>query len=161
MNSLANALGKSFAQNKDQIRTRTFELGGHIFKVRVPLTVELEAMQERLKAPDAETIEKHYKELSGQFLDNKEESEAIGVVFKDNDVIVSDRSLREAANNKAMAEKRITEMFKLLVPEEKDFDMGSITYPMIEELFPFSVQLEVMEAIGKTISPEYKNQRGK
>lgn len=161
MSNFADALGKSFTQNKDQIRIRTFELGGHIFKVKVPLTVELEAMQERLKEPDEAIIDGYYKDLAGQFLDNKEESEKVGVVFKENDVIVSDRSLREAAVNKAMAQMRITEMFKLLVPEDKDFDMANITYPMIEELFPFSVQLEVMEAIGKAISPEYKAQRGK
>jgi len=52
-------------------------------------------------------------------------------------------------------------MIKLLVPEEKDFDMTTITYEMVDELFPFSVQLELLERIGDVISPSYSTTKGK
>ena len=52
-------------------------------------------------------------------------------------------------------------MFKLLVPEIEDFDMSTITYDMVEELFPFALQIQVMEYIAETISPEYSATRGK
>ena len=69
--------------------------------------------------------------------------------------------MRETAINKVITEKRITEMFKLIVPEQADFDMNTITYSMIEELFPFSIQLEIIEGITNTISPGYKATKGK
>ena len=47
MNQFANALGKSF--NKDSLRIRSFELGNHTFKVKVPLTSEYESMLEAIK----------------------------------------------------------------------------------------------------------------
>jgi len=56
---------------------------------------------------------------------------------------------------------RILEMMKLLVPEEKDFDMATITYDMVDELFPFPVQIQMLEMIGETISPSYDKNKGK
>jgi len=47
------------------------------------------------------------------------------------------------------------------VPEDKTFDMNTITYSMVEELFPFSIQLEVVDSITKTISPSYESAKGK
>lgn len=159
---LADAFGASFAEKKDAIRIRTFVLGGHTFKVKVPLTVELEAMYEIIKTPDADKVEKYYAELSAPFIKDHETYEGnTEIEYTDDDVIVQGRSMREAAKNKATSEKRITEMFKLLVPEQESFDMNTITYDMIEELFPFSIQLEVMDNISKVTSPDYKEQRGK
>ena len=56
MNQLANAFGKDFVKNKEAVRTRTFTLGGHTFKVKVPLTSEFEAMQERIKVIDCRNV---------------------------------------------------------------------------------------------------------
>ena len=159
---LAEAFGSSFLEKKDSIRIRTFVLGGHTFKVKVPLTVELEAMYQTIKTPDDEAVEKYYAQLSKPFVEDRETyKDNDEVQYTDDDVIVQGRSMREAAKNKATSEKRITEMFKLLVPEQSDFDMSAITYDMIEELFPFSIQLEVMDNISKVVSPDYKEARGK
>jgi hypothetical protein len=49
----------------------------------------------------------------------------------------------------------------LLVPEEEGFDMDTITYSMIEELFPFTIQMQLVELISDTISPSYKETKGK
>lgn len=153
--SLTTAFGKSFDANK--LRTRSFELNGHTFKVRVPLAVELEDMFQRINEPNAEEVERVYKDLSKPFKD----AEASIIERTDNDTLVSGRSLREAARAKVITESRILEMFKLLVPEEQGFDMSTITYDMVQEAFPFAIQLEMMEVITKTISPDYKEQRGK
>jgi hypothetical protein len=39
--------------------------------------------------------------------------------------------------------------------------MSTVTYAMVEELFPFSVQLELIDLISNTIAPNYKDQKGK
>lgn len=156
MNSFANALGKKFIENKEEIRTRQFELGGHIFKVRVPLTVEVEATQNKIKDLDEELVEKYYQELTKDLQANKENMpEELNVVYKDDDVVVDGRSMREASKNKVLMESRIVEMFKLLVPEDKSFDMKNITYADIDELFPLSIQMQVVEAISEVISFNY------
>lgn len=162
MNSFAHALGKDFLKNKDTVRVRQFTLGGHTFKVRVPLTVEFEAMQVRMKQVDEEKVEKYYAELTAEMPTiQKDLPKGANVEITDNDVVIDGRSMREAARNKFIIENRITEMFKLLVPEEKGFDMQTITYPMIEELFPFPIQMQVMEEIANVVSPNYQESRGK
>ena len=160
MANLAQAFGGKF--DKTIIRTRSFELGGHTFKVKVPLTSEVELMNERLKVKDEESIEKYYKKLTSELIANKDKAVGtIKVEFLENDVILDGRSMREAATNKSNTDRQITEMFKYLVPEEDGFDMNTITYEMIDELFPFSIQVQVMEQIAETISPDYSSTRGK
>ena len=162
MNQLANAFGKNFLKHKDTVRTRTFELGGHTFKVKVPLTAEFEAMQQRLKQVDDERVNKYYEELTTNLKPLKDvKDSSIKCEWLENDVLLDGRSMRETAKNKALLENRITEMFKMLVPEEQGFDMGTITYSMIEELFPFPIQMQVVDEISKTISPSYEAQKGK
>lgn len=162
MNQLAQALGSKFAEHKDNIRIRTFELGGHTFKVKVPLTAEYEVMQQKLAVVDESLIDKYYDELSRELLANKDKAENSGLIeYTETDIKIDGKSLRDAAKNKAMTESRITALFKLLIPEEKDFDMETITYDMIEELFPFAIQVQVIEEIAKAISPDYVATRGK
>jgi hypothetical protein len=158
MNSLANALGKDFVKKKEAVRIRTFELGGHTFKVKVPLTVEFEIMQERMKSVDEEKIERYYQDITKEI---QKDNNAKGIEFTENDILVDKRSMRETAKNKAIAEQRITEFFKLLVPEEDKFDMNTITYAMIEELFPFPIQMQIMEEISRVVSIQYEVQKGK
>lgn len=155
--SLANVLTKNADMLK--LRTRTFEMNGHSFKVRVPLATELEQMFERISTPDQEKVDKYYAELSKPFADN-DVDETI-VERTENDIIISGRSLREAAKAKTITEQRIVEMIRLLIPEEQGFDMATVNYDMVQEAFPFAIQLELMENISKTISPEYKEHRGK
>ena len=154
MNGFSQALGNKF--NKDALRTRSFEFNGHTFKVRVPLTAESDAMFERLRTPDDAAVEKFYKELSKDFT---ESSDTVQVT--DDDVIIEGRSLREAAKSKVLLQARVTEMMRLLVPEEQGFDMSTVTYEMVDELFPFAIQMQMMELIGETVSPNYNTTKGK
>jgi hypothetical protein len=158
--TLQNAFGASFS--KDAVRTRSFDFGGHTFKVKVPLTAETESMFERIKNIDEDLAYKFYSDMAKEFLSNKDKYAADpDIEFKDNDIMVKGYSLRETARNKVLTQNRVIEMFKLLVPENKDFDMATISYADIEELFPFSVQLEIVEEISKVISPNYTTTRGK
>ena len=160
MNTLEQAFGKNF--NKNNVRIRSFDFNGHTFKVKIPLSAEYESLLTNAQEVDDAIVEKYYNDLAGEFIKNKESfKNQKDIEFPENDVIVQGRSMRETAKNKAISENRIVSMIRLLVPEEKDFDMATITYEMIDELFPFSVQLELVEEIGKVISPNYKTIKGK
>jgi hypothetical protein len=162
MNTFASALGKKFLEDKDAVRTRSFELGGHIFKVKVPLTAEYEAILARIAVTDEATIEKYFKELAKPFMERREEFEKEqDIEYTKNDILLKGTSMRETAKNKTITENRILEFFKLIVPEEKDFDMTTITYDMVEELFPFPIQIQIIGEIGNVISPSYKEIKGK
>lgn len=162
MTSLAHAFGKKFEENKDLVRIRSFEMNGHTFKVKVPLTAEYEAMLIQTAEVNEESVNEYYKKLTEEFINQKETIDPkLGIVFKDGDVEIQGRSMRETARNKVVTENRILAMVKMLVPETKDFDMTTITYEMVEELFPFSLQLELIERIGEVISPNYSSAKGK
>lgn len=159
MTKFASAFGDKYQSNKKNLLTRTFELGGHIFKVRIPLVAESEAIYQKVANPDDETIEKVYQEITAplrKFKDNQTEE----FEFTEDDVLIEGRSMREAAKNKSITEARITEFFKLLVPEIEGVSFEDLTYADIQEEFPISVQMQIVEKIGEVISPTYKEARG-
>ena len=152
-------MGISTKQIERTFLIRSFELGGHTFKVRIPLVAESDAIYKKVSEPDEETIEKVYQEITKplrQFENNQTEE----FKFTDNDILVDGRSMREAAKNKAITEARITEFFKLLVPEMEGITLEDLTYADIEEEFPISVQMQIVEKIGEVISPTYREARG-
>jgi len=159
MSKLATALGNAYTDKRRAIRTRTFELGGHIFKVRVPLTSESDAMFERVSSPAPELVEKFYAALTASLIKFKDQQND-EFQFTDNDIIVSGRSMREAAKNKAMVEARVTEYVKLLVPEDPEQSMADITYDDIAAEWPLAVQVALVDKIVEVISPSYKETRG-
>ena len=159
MTKFSAAFGDKYQTNKKNLLTRSFELGGHTFKVRIPLVAESDAIYKKVSEPDEDLVEKVYQEITKpllQFQDNQTK----GFEFIDNDILVDGRSMREAAKNKAITEARITEFFKLLVPELDGASLEDLTYADIEEEFPLSVQMQIVEKIGEAISPTYKEARG-
>jgi hypothetical protein len=154
MTRLSSALGTGA-----EFRIKKFELGGHAFRVRVPLVSESDAMHSRIIKPDSAAIDKIYAELT-KSLDEFKTLKNEELVFTENDVVVSGRSMREAATNKAMMEARITEMIRLLQPENPANTLDDITYAEIEMEWPLSVQLALVEKINEVISPGYKENRG-
>ena len=159
MTKFSSAFGDKYQNNKKNLLTRTFELGGHIFKVRIPLVAESEAIYQKVANPDEETVEKVYQEITAS-LRQFEGNQTDEFQFTENDVLVEGRSMREAAKNKAITEARITEFFKLLVPELEGATLEDLTYKDIQEEFPISVQMQIVEKIGEVISPTYKEARG-
>jgi hypothetical protein len=159
MTKFSSAFGDKYQANKKNLLTRSFELGGHTFKVRIPLVSESDEIYKKVSEPNEQTVENIYIEITKplkQFEDNQTE----GFEFVENDILVDGRSMREAAKNKAITEARITEFFKLLVPELEGASLEDLTYADIEEEFPLSVQMQIVEKIGEVISPTYKEARG-
>ena len=157
MSKLGSALGKKFKENKISILTRTFELGNHTFKVRVPSVQEIESIYEYFKNPDEKEIEEIYQELSKDLIKFKDETNN-SVEFKDNDIIVDGRSIREAAKNKSTIQHRIVEYIKFLIPEDGQ-TLEGIEYKDIEEEFPLAIQLTLVDKINEVIAPDYKESR--
>ena len=159
MTKFSSAFGDKYQTNRKNLLIRSFELGGHTFKVRIPLVAESDEIYKKVSEPDEETIERVYQEITKplrQFENNQTEE----FQFTDNDILVDKRSMREAAKNKAITEARITEFFKLLVPEMEGVTLEDLTYADIEEEFPISVQMQIVEKIGEVISPTYREARG-
>ena len=159
MSKLKKALGKKFEENKLSIMTRTFELGGHTFKVRVPSVKEIETIYEYFKNPNEEEVEKNYQDLTKDLL-NVKNNATDGVEYQDNDIIIEGRSMRETAKNKTILQYRITEYFKFLIPENGE-SLTDLEYKDIEDEFPLAIQLSIVDGINEVISPGYKETRTK
>jgi len=157
MSKIALILGNE--KKLKDIRIKKFELGGHTFRVRVPLVSESDAIYAKVINSSEEKIVAIYEQLTSSLMQFKDK-ESEEFQFTDDDVIVNGRSMREAAKNKAMIETRVVEYIKLLVPESEDQTLDDITYKDIEEEFPLSVQMSLVKAIGEAISPTYEESRG-
>lgn len=161
MTKLSKALGEKYQAKRANIFIRTFELGGHIFKVRIPFVEEADRIYKNIFSPDAEQVERIYQELAEPILKFKtadvDQSE---FEFQENDILIKGKSLRETAKNKAMTENRVVEYVKLLVPENPEMTLDNITYAEIEAEFPWTVQIALVEKITEAISPGYKETRG-
>lgn len=159
MTKFSSAFGDKYQANRKNLMTRSFELGGHTFKVRIPLLSESDAIYKKVSEPDAEIVETIYQNITAS-LRQYENNQTEEFKFVDDDILVDGRSMREAAKNKAITEARITEFFKLLVPEMEGASLEDLTYKDIEDEFPMSVQLQIVEKIGEVVSPTYKEARG-
>lgn len=141
-------LGNSFNVDTQALRIKSFEYGGHTFRVKVPTLAEHEALL--MKIEDVKDNQTALEEIYAKRTMGLEASES--VVFQDNDVIVEGRSMREAAKNELMSQAQITGFFNLLVKEVDD-GLGDLTYQDINDELPLSVQLELMKRIADAVSP--------
>lgn len=145
---LSNALNVN--QN---IRIRSFTLGGQNFRVRVPLASEMEEISKVVAAVNSEA---KFKEMSKPLLEITDQEK---VQVTDDDVIVDGKSIKELAQLTAQTEERILQLIRLLVPAQEGFDMNEISYDDVNAEFPFAVQLELMRKIAEVISPGYEETR--
>jgi hypothetical protein len=154
MSKLGSALGKKYEDNRLSVLTRSFELGGHTFKVKVPSVSEIEAIYNYAKNPNLDEIEKTYQTLI-EDIKNVE-----GIKEENNDIVIDGRSMKETATNKHILQYRITAYIKFLIGENGE-TLDQITYEDIEAEFPLAIQLTLVEKINEVISPEYKEIRSK
>jgi hypothetical protein len=159
MTKFASAFGEKYQANRKNLLTRSFELGGHTFKVRIPLVAESDAIYKKVSEPDEQAVNVIYDSITKPLLEFKD-NQNDDFVFTDDDILVQGRSMREAAKNKAITEARITEFFKLLIPAMEGATLDDLTYQDIEDEFPISVQMQIVDKIGEVISPTYKEARG-
>jgi len=156
MSKLGSALGKKYEENRLSVLTRSFELGDHTFKVRIPSVQEIEAIYNYFKNPNEEKIEQEYQLMIKAFENLKDQE---GVEVKDNDFIIEGRSIRETAKNKHILQHRIVQYIKFLIPETGSLE--DITYEDVETEFPLTVQMTLVEKINEVISPDYKDIKSK
>lgn len=145
-------LGKAFNLS-DSIRIKTFELGNHTFKVKVPLSNELEKVNERIYDVDKEEVQNRLKKSTDILTKDPIE----GVEVTEDDVIVNGTSTKDTITAVLQMEKKIVEYIRFLVPEEGE--INDLTYEEIEAEFPLQVQLELLEKITEVIQPGYKDAR--
>ena len=154
MSRIQSAFGDSYQKASAHLRTKTFELGGHVFKVRIPLTKEMELIETTITTIDDEVLKQRYEKMSSSF---REGVVLDGVLVTDDDVIIEGRSTKELARSVILMEQRIVEYIKLLVPENGDWN--GLTYEEVESEWPMTVQLEMIAKISETIQPGYKDSR--
>jgi hypothetical protein len=161
MTKLSKALGEKYQAKRTNIFTRSFELGGHTFKVRIPFVAESDQIYQKVNNPDEAHIERIYQQLTEPLMTLKDQATPDAEIeYQEKDIVVKGRSMREAAKNKAMTENRVVEYIKLLVPEQPDMNLDDLTYEEVEAEFPWTVQIALIEKISEAISPGYKETRG-
>lgn len=148
MTKLTSAFGEI-----SNLRTKSFELAGFNFSVRVPLTKELDAMQERIAKFDQAEFQRRFDKMTASFRTGTFD----GVEVTETDVIVEGRSTKELVQTILQMENRVVEYIKLLVPVNGSLD--DITYEDIEAEWPTPVQLEIIAKISEAIQPGYKDSR--
>lgn len=154
----------SFAQslkiNADSVRIRSFDFNGQTIRVRVPLTVEADALYEKIKEPSAELVKQKYDELSAPLLLKRNELEETDndIKYLEDDIVLAGTSIKELAKSQAEGETRILETFRLLVPMDGK-DMSTLTYEEINADLPLPIQLELVKKISEVISPNYEESR--
>lgn len=139
----------------DQIRIKTFELQGQTLRVRVPRTKDLEEIANKCETIDQAKFAERYQKAIAAFDRNVPVE---GIEFTDDDVIVDGRSTKELVQTSMKMENRIVEYVKLLVPVDNG-TIDELTYEEIEEEWPFSIQLEILNKISEAIQPGYKDAR--
>lgn len=154
MSRIQSAFGDSYQKASAHLRTKTFELGGHVFKVRIPLTKEMEELEDRITKIDQADLNSRYEKMSSSFRGG---TVIDGVVVTEDDVIVEGRSTKELSKSIILMEQRIVEYIKLLVPEVGDWE--GLTYAEVEAEWPMTVQLEMIAKITECIQPGYKDAR--
>jgi seryl-tRNA synthetase len=154
MTRLSKAFGSKFDEAVKEIRTRTFTLGKHEFKVRIPLNAEMEALSKRISDVDKDKVEERLKKMTVALRELPSENVEIK---DDGDVVVEGRSTRETVTSILMLESRVVEYMKLLITEDGMLD--DITYEEVDAELPFASQLDLMDAISEAIQPGYKDTR--
>ena len=64
MSKFASAFGEKYQSALNQIRTKSFTIGSYEFNVRVPLTAEVTALQERITKVDSEKVQARFEEMT-------------------------------------------------------------------------------------------------
>lgn len=154
MSRIQSAFGDSYQKASAHLRTKTFELGGHVFKVRIPLTKEMEQIETAITTIDDEELKQRYEKMSSSFRDG---TLIDGVEVTEDDVIVEGRSTKDLVRQVIMMEQRIVQFIKLLVPENGDW--SDLTYEEVDAEWPMTVQMEMIAKITEAIQPGYKDSR--
>lgn len=162
---LANKLGKSYDQIKEQVKIKSIEIavGENKFtlRVRVPLKREMETLTEMISKPPEGRVKEIYEKLSRPILEAiKEGGEDFEKAVKDTitvmdtDILTNGTSVRHVAHLSAIWETKVECYFGLL-QSETDEPVNE-TYAQIAEELPEEVIKTIVEEIELAIRPDYK-----
>lgn len=161
MTKLSSVLGSKYQSKRKQLFIRTFDLGGHTFRVKVPTVAESDAMYQRINSPDEQKVDEIFKAMSEPLHQYKNQADLHSEFeFLEDDILVGGRSIKETAKTKVMTQTRIVEFIKLLIPEDEANSLEDLTYEDVEAEWPISVQMSLLEKIAESVSPNYKESRG-
>lgn len=149
-------LSSKFGFN-DAIRTKTFEIKGNKFTVKVPTSNEKLAIDKSIIEIDETELNIRYQKMTEVFRQSVAESPIEGIELKEDDVIIDGMSAKETVASVLRMEKRILKYFQMLIPE--DGSSEDFTYEDIEAELPLQLQLEVVEKISEAIEPSYRDAR--
>ena len=136
MSRIQSAFGDSYQKASEHLRTKTFELGGHVFKVRIPLTKEMEQIETAITTIDDEVLKQRYEKMSSSF---RTGTLIEGVEITEDDVIVEGRSTKDLVRQVIMMEQRIVQFIRLLVAEVGTLD--NLTYEDVDAEWPMACLL--------------------
>jgi len=149
-------LSSKFGFN-DAIRTKTFEIKGNKFTVRVPTSNEKLVIDKSIIELDEAEINSRYEKMTEVFRKSVAEEQIEGIELKEDDVIIDGMSAKETVSAVLRMEKRILKYFQMLIPE--DGSSEDFTYEDIESELPLQLQLEIVEKISEAIEPNYRDAR--
>jgi len=160
MSKISSRLGQKYQENKTSIFTKTFVLGDHTFKMKVPSVGYMDEMQKFILNPDEKLIDETYARITSELIELKDK-ENENIQFVDNDIIVDGKSMRETAKIEVQVKHRITKLIALLLDENNN-TLDDIEYSDIQEEFPNQeVQFRIVDKILECIYPSYSDIRGK
>jgi hypothetical protein len=165
--TIANKLGPSYEAVRAQARIKTITVTLNDveceLKVRIPVKREMDAMIEKISAPDVARVDAIYEKLSKPLrvtLEKAEDGfiEAINaqseqIKITDDDVVVNGTSVRQIATMSAIWQTQVENYFALLQtptgePVNESFDE-------ISEEFPETTLREIIKNIDDVIKPKY------
>jgi hypothetical protein len=164
---IANKLGSSFNEVKNQIKLRTIniDLGEVKFdlKVRILLKREMEDLVSAIASPPKEKVEEIYKNFTAPILKSIEEggegfldainSEKQMLIVKDDDIIVDGSSVKQVASLSASWQIKVEKYFSLL--QSDSGEPINENFEQISEEFPESVIKKIVEEIENVLKPNY------
>lgn len=149
-------LSSAFKFN-DSIRTKSFEIKGNKFTVRVPLASEKAEIDKSTFDISEDEVNVRYKEMTDVIRESLLSQPVDGIEITENDVIINGSSSRDNVKSLLRMERKIVKYFHLLVPD--DGSTVDFTYKDIDEELPLQLQLEIVEKISEAIEPNYREAR--
>ena len=164
---IANKLGASFNEVKNQIKFRTIniDLGEVKFdlKVRILLKREMEDLVAAISSPPKEKVAEIYAKFTAPILKSIEEggegfldavnSEKQMLIVKDDDIIVDGSSVKQVASLSASWQIKVEKYFSLL--QSDSGEPITENFEQISEEFPESVIRKIVEEIENALKPNY------
>jgi hypothetical protein len=148
---IQDRFGKSFQRQTHA----DIDFAGHTLKVYLPTRKEMLGLEDKIKNPPDALVAEEYEKLHATFQKLYKINQNVNAEFKDDDIVVEGRSLREAARFKAQDVMREIAYVNLVGFEEGD-EMLALSYEQISETFSEAQIKHLVSLIEKAVNPDYE-----